>query len=71
MGITGRFGVPGENDNDRMLSAGNIYFKHRSLHKYTKVARGQESGEVKSMIDHVLVKKVMLHYVQNVRAVKG
>ena len=48
-GITGAFGVPGENDNgirvvelcaERGLCVGNTYFKHRSLHKYTRVSRG-------------------------------
>ena len=41
------------------------------MHKYTRVARVQEGVEVKSMIDLVLVKKDMLHYVQDVRAVRG
>ena len=50
---------------------GNTYFKHRSVHKYTKVARGRECVELKSMIDLVLVKKDMLRYVQNVRMVRG
>ena len=52
---------------ERELSVGNTYFKHRSLHKYT---RGQDGVKVKSMIDLVLVKKDMLRYVQDVRAVK-
>ena len=46
------------------------YFEHRSLHKYTKVAMGQDGMRIKSMIDLVLVKKDMLHYVQDMRAVK-
>ena len=33
------------------------YFKPRSLHNYTKVARGQDGGEIKIMIDLVLVKR--------------
>ena len=37
--------------------AGNTYFKHKSLHKYTRVARGQDGVEVKSMVDLLLVKK--------------
>ena len=50
-GITGTFGVPRENDNgirvvefcaDRGLCVANTYFKHRSLYKYTRVARGQD-----------------------------
>ena len=40
---------------------------HRSLHKYTEVARGQDGVEVKSIIDLVLVKKDMVCYVQDVR----
>ena len=44
---------------------GNIYFK--SVHKYTRVAKGQGSVETKGMIDLVLVKRDMLRYVQGVR----
>ena len=40
------------------------------MHKYTRVARGQDGVEVKSMIDLMLVKKDMLHYMQNVRVVR-
>ena len=47
------------------------YFKHRSLHKYTRVERGQDSLEIKSTIDLVLVKRGMLGFVQDVRAVRG
>ena len=73
--IIGSFRVPGENDNgrrvvefctERGLCVGNTYSKHRSLHKYTRVARDKDGVEVKSMIDLVLVKKDMLHYVQDV-----
>ena len=52
---------------ERGLCVGNTYFKHRSLHKYT---RGQDGVKAKSIIDLVLVKKDMLRYVQDVRAVK-
>ena len=54
-GIIGGFSVPGENDNGRRvidfcakrgLCAGNTYFKHNSLHKYTRVARGQDGVDV-------------------------
>ena len=70
-GITGAFGVPGENDNDRRvvefckrgLCVGNTYFKYSSLHKYTRVARGQDGVEVKRMIHLVPVRKDMLCYV--------
>ena len=29
---------------------GNTYFKHKSLHKYTRVARGQDGVEIKKTI---------------------
>ena len=48
----------------------NTYFGHKSLHKYTRVVRVQDGVEVKNMIDLVLVKKDMLHFVQNVRGVR-
>ena len=48
-GITGAFGVPGENENgrrvvefcaERGMCVGNTYFEHENLHKYTRMARG-------------------------------
>ena len=71
--ITGAFGVPGENDNgrrvvefcaERSLCVGNTYFKHKNLHKYTKVARGQDGVEAKIMID------LLLHFMQDMRTVR-
>ena len=56
-GITGAFGVPGENDNGRR---GVEFCEERGL-----------CVEIKSMIDLVLVKRDMLRYVQNMRAVRG
>ena len=56
---------------ERGLCVGNTYFKHRNLHKYTRVARGQDGLEVNSMIDLVLMKRGMLHYVQDMRVVRG
>ena len=65
--ITDAFGIPGENDNGRKvmelcgesgLCLGITYFEHRSLHKYTRVSRGQDRVEVKSMINLVLVKRI-------------
>ena len=47
------------------------YFKHRSLHKYTRVARGRDAMEIKSMIDLLLMKRDVLRYMQDVRAVRG
>ena len=49
-GITNDFGVPGDNNKcrrvefciERGLYVGNTYFKHKSLHKYTRVARGRD-----------------------------
>ena len=69
--ITGAFGVPGENDKgrrvveehvERGLCVGNTHFKHSSLHKYTRVATGQDGVEIKRMIDLVL-KRDMVRYV--------
>ena len=56
---------------ERGVSVSNTYFEHRSLHKYKRVARGQDGVEVKSMIDLLVVKKAMLRNVQNVREVRG
>ena len=47
------------------------YFNHRSLYKYTRVARGQDGVEVRGMIDLELVKRNMLRYAEDVRAVRG
>ena len=53
-GITAAFGVHEENDNgrrvvefiaERGLCVGNTYFKHRSVHKYTRVARVKMKGD--------------------------
>ena len=77
---TGTFGVPGENDNGKRvvefcaetgMCVSNSYLKHRSLHKYTRVAKGQDGVEVKSMKDLVLVNEDMLRYVQDVKEVRG
>ena len=46
------------------------YFKHISLYKYTRVARGRDGVDIKSMIDLVLVKRGMLRYVQDMRVVR-
>ena len=48
-----------------------IYFKHRSMHKYTRLAKEQDGVELKSMIGLVLVKRDVLRYVQDARTVKG
>ena len=44
-----------------------MYFDHRSLHKYIRVARVQDVMELKSMIALVLMKKDMLDCVRAVR----
>ena len=56
---------------EKGMYVGHTYFEHFSLHKYNRVARGQDGAEVKSIIDMMLVKKDMLHYVQDVRVVRG
>ena len=77
--ITGAFGDPGANDNGRRvvdfcakrwLCVFNTYFDCKSLHEYTRMTRGEGGVEVISMIDLVLVKKDMLCYVHNVKAVR-
>ena len=55
---------------ERGLCVGNTYLKNRSLHKYTRVARGQGGVEVNSLLDLALVKKDMLCYVHDVREVR-
>ena len=56
---------------ERGLCVGNTYFEHKNLHKYNRVARGQDGGEIKNIIDLVLVKRDMLRYVEDVRVVRG
>ena len=36
-----------------------IHFKHRSVYKYTRVAKGKDGVEIKSVKDLVLVKRDM------------
>ena len=40
------------------MHADNTYFEHKCLCKYIRVARGQDGGEVKSMIHLLLIKKI-------------
>ena len=47
------------------------HFKHRSVQKYTRVARARDGVDIKRMIALVLVKRNMLQYVQDVREVRG
>ena len=81
-GITGAFGVTGENENGRRVvefcvERGCMWVTHTSntrvciSHKYIRVTRGQDGVVLKSMIDLVLVKKNMLPFEQDVRAVRG
>ena len=56
---------------ERGLCVDKTYLEHKNLHKYTRVTRNQDGVEVKSMVDLVLVKKDMLHFVQDVRTVRG
>ena len=59
-GISGVFGVPGENDT---LSTRVCISKQE--------AKGQDIVEVKTMTDLVLVKKDIVHYVQDVGIERG
>ena len=74
--IISAFGIPGENDGERSvvdfcsdmgLYASNTYFKLKNLFMYTRETRGPDGVQVMSMINLVLVKKYMLHFVQDVR----
>ena len=56
---------------ERGLCMDNTYFNHRSLHKYTRVARGQDEVEIKSMIDLLLMKRDMVRYIQDAWVVRG
>ena len=69
LGIEEVMGIDYVRWENEWIGFGNTYFKHKSLHKYTRVAKGQDRGEEKRMID--LVKKDMLHYVQDVMVVRG
>ena len=42
---------------ERGLCVGNIHFKHKNIHKYTRVTRGSDGIKITSMIDLVLVKR--------------
>ena len=66
-GITDVFGVPGENENERRV----MEFCAERGCVWARVAKGQDEVEVKSMTDLVLVKKDMLCFVQDVRAMRG
>ena len=76
----GALGISGENDNgrrvadfcaERGLCVNNTYCEHESLYNYSRRAGGYCGVEAKSMIDLVMVRKDMPHYVQDVRAVRG
>jgi hypothetical protein len=56
---------------DKGMSVCNTFFDHKSVHKYTRVGVDRNGNETKSLIDLVLVKKEMLKYVMDVRAVRG
>ena len=56
--------------SERGLCIGDTYFEHMSLHKYTRVGRGQDGVNLKSIIDQVLVKKDMLRCVQDMRTAR-
>ena len=57
--------------DERRPCLSDTYFEHKSLHKYTRMARDKYGVEVKSMIELVLVKRDLLRYMLDVRAVQG
>ena len=77
-GLTGAFGVPGENDNGRrkveFCTERGLCREHilsTEVCISTRMARGQDVVEIKTMIDVVLVKRNMLQYMQDMRNVRG
>ena len=79
-GITGAFGVEGENENGKVIidfcksrdmCVSNTFFAHKSIHLYTRVKEKADGRVERSMIDFVLVKKEMLKYVMDVKVVRG
>ena len=77
-GITGVFKVPGENDNVRRWwsfakKGDSVWVTHilsTEVCISTLVVRGRDGVEIKSMIDLVLVRRDMIQYVEDVRAVR-
>ena len=79
VGITYGFSGARENCNrwrvadfcaERGLCVDNTHFEHKGLHKCTRVAKSQNGVEVIDMTNLVFVKKNMLPYVKDVRAVR-
>ena len=71
-GWFGGFDVLGKNNNgrkeiyfnaERRLCVDNTKFEHQILHRYTRVARGQDGVDAMSMVNLVLVKNDMPCYV--------
>ena len=60
-----------KNDNGRRVidfcAERGFCVEHKSLHKCTRVIRGQDEMELLSMIDLVLVKKDILFYLKDMR----
>ena len=56
---------------EKIIMAGGCLISVCGIYISTPVARGQDGAEVKSMIDLVLVKKAVLCYVHDARAVRG
>ena len=78
--ITGAFGVSGENEKGEdwwssMLKGDCVWITYTLNTRICISKQGWQGAKirvkVKSMIDLVLVKKDMLHFVQDVRAVRG
>ena len=74
-GITGMYGVPGENENgewlvelcaERELVIGNTWFKKKLCHKYT-----WERGDQKSLLDYVLIGKMYVKRLLDVHVKRG
>ena len=79
-GVTGKFGVPGENENgeyllnmcaERELMIGNTIFGKKKIYKYTWVRVVEGKVVERALLDYVLVDKRILGKVQNVQVRRG
>ena len=78
-GITGKYGVPGVNENgerlvelcaERGLIVGNTWFKKRENQKYTWIGDGDRNGQ-KGMIDLVLIGRAYVKRLLDVSVKRG
>ena len=76
-GVTGKYGVPGVNENgerlmevcvERRMIVGNTWFQKRLIQKYTREGEG---GQERSLIDYVLVDERSKRFLEDVNVFRG